>query len=172
VAGLRLEAREYTGLTRWRWVLTDSSGAFLAEGDAAIGLERDALRYKDLSGDVHGIAVGYHNLGNYLHHHARQPAPALASHLAGLIHALAETGLADDSAGAAAEDLREFGSAAVPPRDVASLCADPGGIPGTDLPGLIAQAQELADASATELPRSRARSGACRPGRCPCPRCR
>jgi tetratricopeptide (TPR) repeat protein len=109
-------------------------------GDAAIRLEGDALRYKYLAGDVHGIAVGYHNLGNYLHLHARSAGAALASHLAAaLIHALAGTGLADDSAGAAAEDLREFGSHAVPPRDVADLCSDPGRIPGTDLPGLIAR---------------------------------
>jgi hypothetical protein len=42
--------------------------------------ERDALRY--LAGDVLGIAVSYHNLGNYLQDHARRPAPALACHLA------------------------------------------------------------------------------------------
>jgi tetratricopeptide (TPR) repeat protein len=108
-------------------------------GDAAIRLERDALRYKYLAGDVHGIAVGYHNLGNFLHLHARRGSPALASHLtAALIHALAGTGLADDSAGAAAEDLRVFGGDAVAPGDVADLCGRLADIPGTDLSSLVA----------------------------------
>jgi hypothetical protein len=40
-------------------------------GDAAIGLVRDALRCTYLAGDVIGIAVGYHNLGNYLRVHAQ-----------------------------------------------------------------------------------------------------
>ena len=86
------------------------------------------------------IAVSYHNLGNYLRRHARQPAPALASHLAAaLIRALTGT---DDTgrrrSAAAATDLREFGTAAVPPADVADLCRQLGDISGTDLPGLIA----------------------------------
>jgi hypothetical protein len=62
-------------------------------GDAAIRLERDALRYAYLAGGVAEIAYSYHNLGGYLRVHARQPALALASHLAAaLIYALAETG--------------------------------------------------------------------------------
>jgi hypothetical protein len=108
-------------------------------GDAAIRLERDALRYKYLAGDVPSVAISYHNLGNYLRRHARQPAPALASHLtAALIEALAGTDDDGQSANAAATDLRELGAAAVPPRDVADLCDRLADIPGTDLPRLIA----------------------------------
>jgi CHAT domain len=108
-------------------------------GDAALRLQCDALRYSYLAGDVDGIAVSYHNLGNYLHRHARQPAPALASRLtAALISTLAGDGLANDSTLAAATDLRESGTAAVPPANVADLCRILGDIPGTNLPGLLA----------------------------------
>ena len=106
--------------------------------DAAIRMERDALRYIYLAGDVIGIAVSYHNLGNYLRLHARQPAPALACHLASaLIHAL--TGAADGgySTGNAAADLRELGPSAISPADVAALCDQVGDIPGTDLRRLL-----------------------------------
>ena len=47
--------------------------------DDAVRLQRDALRFSYLAGDVAAIAAGYHNLGLYLH--LRQPAAALASHL-------------------------------------------------------------------------------------------
>jgi hypothetical protein len=122
-------------------------------GDAAIRMERDALRYGYLAGDVTGIAVSYHNLGNYLRRHARQPAPALACHLAAaLIRALTGADGAGRSVTAAAADLRalgpaasfaartdqrEFGLAAAPPADVAALCRQAGDIPGTDLPRLL-----------------------------------
>ena len=112
-------------------------------GDAAIRLERDALRYKYLAGDVTDIAVSYHNLGDYLRRHARQPAPALASHLAAaLIRTL--TGIGGDNAGSAWDSMQpprptcaNSGTAAVPPADVADLYRQVGDIPGTDLPGLI-----------------------------------
>lgn len=155
--------------------------------DAAVRLVRDALRYRYLAGDVAGIAAGYHNLGRYAHVHARQPVLALACHLAAaLISALTHARLTSDPLRGAASDLRVFGGAAIPPGDVADLCGHLADVSGTDLPGLIArlcpgpeaaertlrdliaQAQELG-ASATELPRSRARSGACRPRRCPSP---
>ena len=42
-------------------------------GEAAIRMERDALRYTYLAGDVLAITVSYHNLGSYLGRHARQP---------------------------------------------------------------------------------------------------
>jgi tetratricopeptide (TPR) repeat protein len=108
-------------------------------GEAALRLGRNALRHSYVAGDVAGIEVSYHNLGDYLRSHARQPAQALASHLASaLIDAL--TGIDDDqSAGAAAADLRDLGTAAVPPADVADLDRMLGDIPGTDLPGLIRQ---------------------------------
>jgi tetratricopeptide (TPR) repeat protein len=113
-------------------------------GDAALRLERDALRYEYLAGDADAIAVSYHNLGLYLRRHARQPAPALASHLAAaLIRSVAGkggtgTGSATNSAREAATDLRELGTGTVPPADVADLCRQVGDIPGTNLPGLIA----------------------------------
>ena len=114
-------------------------------GDAALRLERDALRYLYLAGDVAGIAVSYHNHGNYLRRYARQPAPALASHLAtDLIRALAGIGGkgTDNSVGSvrpAATDLRDLGTAAVPPASVADLGRMLGDISGTDLPGLVRQ---------------------------------
>ena len=109
-----------------------------AHGDSTIGLERDALRYKYLSGDVPGIAASYHNLGNYLAVHARQPAAALASHLAAaLIRALAESG--GSGSVAAAAFRRELGPSVTPPADVPDLSRLIGDIPGTDLAGLIAR---------------------------------
>jgi hypothetical protein len=107
-------------------------------GDTAIRMERDALRYTYLAGDVIGIAVCYHNLGDYLRRHARQPAPALACLLAAaLIRVLTGAGGVGRSVGAAAEDLREFGAAATPPADVAALCGQVGEIPGADLHRLL-----------------------------------
>jgi hypothetical protein len=110
-----------------------------AHGDSTIGLERDALRYKYLSGDVPGIAASYHNLGNYLAVHARQLAPALASHLAAaLIRALVECG-GSGSVAAAAADRRELGASVTPPADLPDLFRLIGDIPGTGLADLIAR---------------------------------
>jgi CHAT domain len=36
VAVLRLEAREFTDLSRWRWLLTDASGAFIADHEVRL----------------------------------------------------------------------------------------------------------------------------------------
>ena len=33
---LRLDVRDYEGPTRWRWVLTDASGAFIADHEVRI----------------------------------------------------------------------------------------------------------------------------------------
>jgi hypothetical protein len=113
-------------------------------GDAALRFARDALRYKYLAADIPGIAVSYHNLGGYLRDHARQSAVALASHLtAALIFVLTGIGGTDGpgSAGrsvrSAATDLRELGTSAEPPADIAELCGRLADIEGTDLPGLI-----------------------------------
>jgi hypothetical protein len=108
-------------------------------GDTALRLERDALRYKYLAGDVPGITRSYHNLGNYFHKHVREAAPAIASHLASaLIEVLSGTDDDGQSARPAAIDLYAFGSAATPPHDVDGLCDRLADIPGTDLPRLIA----------------------------------
>ena len=109
-------------------------------GDAALRLERDSLRYKYLAGDVEGIAIGYHNLGNHLAGHARQPAPAFVSHLtSAFVCTLIGNDDVAESVEAAATDLRGFGADDVPPANVADLCRQVGDIPGTDLPGLIEQ---------------------------------
>lgn len=41
---LRLEVREFTGLARWRWTLTDATGAFLA--DHEVRLDPQAERFE------------------------------------------------------------------------------------------------------------------------------
>ena len=107
-------------------------------GEAAIGLENDALRYEYLAGDVTAIAVSYHNLGNHLLRHARQPAAALACHLAAaLVRTLAGTSRADDSMREAVNDLRAAGTGTDLPGDVADLCGQVAGIPGADLDRLL-----------------------------------
>lgn len=113
------------------------------DGGAALSYLRDSLRYAYLTEDVPSIALVYHNHGYYLRTLARQPAEALASHLAAaLITTLAgieENGnlTAEFSVASAAAALRAFGRAAVPPTDVASLCRRLDVIPGTDLAGLL-----------------------------------
>lgn len=34
--GLRLEVRDFAGLDRWRWVLTDSAGTFVADHEVRL----------------------------------------------------------------------------------------------------------------------------------------
>jgi hypothetical protein len=121
-------------------------------GEAAVRLERDALRHSYLAGDVASIAVSYHNLGNYLRRHASQPAQALASHLASaLICALIGIDDDDESVGAAAADLGELGTSATPPSSVADLNQQLGDIPGTDLPALLAAISPDPDATEQAL---------------------
>ncbi len=36
MAELRLEVREFRDLTRWRWVLTDAAGSFLADHEVRL----------------------------------------------------------------------------------------------------------------------------------------
>ena len=109
-------------------------------GDATTRLERDALRYKFLAGDVIGIATSYHNLGTYLHRQDRQPALALACHLASaLISAFASIDDNGESVDSAAADLYEFDTAAILPTDLADLERQVGEIPGTDLTRLIGE---------------------------------
>jgi tetratricopeptide (TPR) repeat protein len=122
------------------------------QGDAAIRLQRDALRYKYRAMDIPHIALSYHNLGHYLHTHARQPAPALACHLAAaLIRALTRTAGTDESVQAAAADLRVFGTNAIVPTDVPDLCSQLSDSPGTDLPSLIAKISSDPDATGQVL---------------------
>ncbi len=108
-------------------------------GDTAIRLQRDALRYLYLAGQALDIAASYHNLGNYLALRARQPAQAHACHLtAALIQVLTGGTGSEDPLDAATADLRELGTAATLPSDVADLSRQVGDIPGTDLPSFLA----------------------------------
>ncbi len=102
------DARDIEALGKTLSALADAEDK-RGHGDAAIGLERDALRYSYLAGDVTGIAVSYHNLGNYLRRHARQPAQALACHLtADVIIILTSAGGTGEIVRDAAADLREL----------------------------------------------------------------
>jgi hypothetical protein len=131
------DARDFGNLGKTLGALAITEDA-RGHGDATIQLRRDALRYVYLAGDVDGITVSYHDLGNYFHRYARQPAAALTCHLAAaLISALAGTGGTGDSVHNASIDLRELGPAVLPV-EVADLCRQLGDIPGTDLPRLIA----------------------------------
>jgi len=88
---------------------------------------------------VIAIAVGFHNLGNYLRRHARKPAQALACHLASALICVI-TG-ADDggqSARATADDLSASAPSVSLPADVTGLCRQAGEVPGADLGRLLA----------------------------------
>jgi tetratricopeptide (TPR) repeat protein len=109
-------------------------------GDVAIDLQRDALRYEYLAGNVMGIAVSYDHLGGYLRRHAHQPAAALAHHLAAaLIRALAGAGGTDEAVRATASDLRALGNDGTIPADVADLCRHVFDASGADLERLLAK---------------------------------
>jgi hypothetical protein len=132
------DANDIQGLGTVLGALADTEDK-RGHGDAAIRLQRDALRYTYLAGDVAAIAAGYHNLGNYLQRHARQTAPALACHLASaLIGALTGADDGGQSVRAAANDLRAFGPATATPADITALCRQMGEIPGADLNRLLA----------------------------------
>ena len=107
-------------------------------GDAAISLGRDALRYSYLAGEVSGISIGHHNLGNCLRHYARQPADALVHHLAAaLVGALASLSVTDMAVRSAATDLWALGYGATAPADVADLCGQVADISGMELDRLL-----------------------------------
>ncbi|HXR27368.1 MAG TPA: hypothetical protein VN771_05855, partial [Candidatus Baltobacteraceae bacterium] len=132
------DANDIQGLGAVLSALADTETA-RGHGDAAIRLEHDALRYKYLARDVTAIAVSYHNLGNHLHRHARQPAQALACHLAAaLIRALTGADDGGQSLRAAGADLRASGPDVSPPADITGLCRQVGEIPGADLGRLLA----------------------------------
>jgi tetratricopeptide (TPR) repeat protein len=108
-------------------------------GDAAITLAREGLRYIYMAGDVTSIAVRYHNLGGYLRDHVRQPASALACHLAAaLVLTLTGAANSDVAVSGAAIVFQGFGEAFLP-QDVNGLCRQVGDLPGADLPRLIAK---------------------------------
>jgi hypothetical protein len=105
--------------------------------DVAVGLERDALRYKYLANDVDAIQVSHHNLGDYLRS-SDQPVAPLAHHLSSALLCLVTgTAGAEQSVAAAGRDLRADGDSAVP-ADVAELCRVVGQVPGVHLDQLLA----------------------------------
>jgi hypothetical protein len=106
--------------------------------DAAVSLQRDALRYSYLSPYVNGIADSYHVLGLYLRD-GRQLIPALACHLiAALIRTIAGADDVNRMVRSAADELIGLGTNAEIPTDVADLCRKIGAIPGTHPAALIA----------------------------------
>jgi len=108
-------------------------------GDVAVDLAREGLRYTYLAGDVDNIRISHHNLGEYLRDLAGQPGTALAHHLAAALlgAATGTEGAEDDSALAAAEDLKADSDTPVP-ADVPDLCRRVAAVPGVDLNRLIA----------------------------------
>ena len=167
-----LECRQVFQDTRDTRMLGNTLGALAdveaarGHGDAAIGLARDALRYSHLAGDVLAIEAGYHNLGDYLHRHARQSAQAVACHLAAaLICALTGAVGADRSVRAAATDLRALGAEdAEGPADNATGAGErgndaaqpPGAIHcGDDLPpaDVLTLCRQIGDISGADLAR-------------------
>ena len=107
-------------------------------GDAALRLQRDALRYNYAAGDTADIAVSYNNLGNYLARDTRQPAQSVANHLtADLICFLTQASPAGSPCGTRSRTC--VTSAPPPSRPPASrsCAARFGDIPGTDLPALL-----------------------------------
>jgi len=132
------DAHHIEGIGRTLSVLADAEDR-RSHGDAAVRLERDALRYLYLCGEADGIAISYHNLGAYHRRYTGQPTQALASRLASaLIFTLTRGGYLDWAIKDAATDLRELGTAVTPPMSVADLNHQLGDIPGTDLPALLA----------------------------------
>jgi hypothetical protein len=89
-------------------------------GTIAIRLQKDALRYKYLSGNVDGILTGHHNLGHILHLHAAEGNSAVAHHLvAALLSTLIGT---ERQLQAVAADIVIFGEDCITSIDLTELC--------------------------------------------------
>jgi hypothetical protein len=108
-------------------------------GDVAVDLAREGLRYSYLAENVDSIRISHHTLGEYLRDLAGQPGTALAHHLAAALlgATTGAEGAVDDSALAAAEDLKADSDTPVP-ADVPDLCRRVAAVPGVDLSRLIA----------------------------------
>ena len=117
-------------------------------GQDAIDLERNALRYMYLAGEVDAITVSHHNLGTYLARHAADHPQALAHHLASALLCIL-TGIegADSSLVAAAEDLASLPDGTSAPVSISALCRIAGEVPGVHLDRLLTQ---LADPAAIQ----------------------
>ncbi|QKG19134.1 hypothetical protein ACTIVE_0770 [Actinomadura verrucosospora] len=108
-------------------------------GEAAIALGSDSLRYAYRGGVPDLIAVSHANLGTYLLSHARDPAGAVAHHLAAALLGTITGGRTANAVLAVANDLREFGDAASPATDVDALCRQVAETPGAALDRLLAR---------------------------------
>ena len=117
-------------------------------GQDAIDLERNALRYKYLTGEIDSIAVSHYNLGNYLARHTADHPQALAHHLASALLCIV-TGIegAGRSLAAAAQDLARLPASASAPVSISALCGIAGEVPGVHLDRLLTQ---LADPAAVQ----------------------
>ena len=116
----------------------------LGHREAAVGLERAALRLLYTRPEPQGIAIGHHNLANYLEglgsdragHWAHRLAAALVFRLAGMTHYLT------DSVRALAHELRaDDGAAAALPSTVAQVAETVGQTEGVRLGELLAALQ-------------------------------
>jgi hypothetical protein len=111
-------------------------------GDAAISLQKEALRYNYCTPNPGTIAVSHHNLGTLLGSHARQEQVALAHHLAAaLLRAISgsswNSSYLKDSIFNAVGDLQALSEEAAMPEDVAELCDQVSAVPGVDLAHLV-----------------------------------
>ena len=148
---LLLECREIDEREHNTYMLGKDLGALAdvedkaGHGQDAIDLERSALPYEYLAGDVGNIAVSHHNLGNYLARHAADHPQALAHHLAAaLLRSLTGTEGAGRSLAAAALDLAQLPHGASAAPSVSVLCGIVGEVPGVHLDRLLAQLAEPA----------------------------
>jgi hypothetical protein len=106
--------KTFSSMAHVEWVRNHS--------EVAVSLQRDALRYNYLAGDVRDIATSYVNLGSFLLRGTHERTAGLACHIAaGLILSLAgaDTG---ELLRAVSSDLRELGNDATVPADIANLC--------------------------------------------------
>jgi hypothetical protein len=98
---------------------------------AAVGLQREGLRYSYLARDTEDIHVGHLNLGSFHLDHG-QPEAALPQHLAAaMIEAIAGRAHLRDSLDMAARDLVALGGTGQLPADVNELCL----LVAQDVPG-------------------------------------
>ncbi|MGH3166331.1 MAG: hypothetical protein ACRDN0_10620, partial [Trebonia sp.] len=130
------EAGDAEGLGKTLGALASIENGW-GDQETAAELQREALRHSYAAGDAPSVAIGYYNLASYEPH---RPTVTLSRYLASaLIFTLAAgpgSAEAGEAVRRAAADLREFG--AIPPADVADLCAVVRDIPGTSADRLIA----------------------------------
>jgi hypothetical protein len=117
-------------------VVEDGAG----RGQSAIDLERNALRYKYLAGELRAVAVSHDNLGGYLARYAADFTQALAHHLAAaLLRSLTGMEGAILALRAAAKDLASLPDGASAPTRADEVCGIVNEIPGVRLDRLLIQ---------------------------------